>query len=183
MLTDFHKQKFTKHFNIRDINKDGYVEMADYAAFTRNVATLAGWSSDAPQVARLQQIHAGVWQFFWLPADNDGDSRVTLAEHLEMMAMLVAQKDDPNLLAESQKHSAGLFAAFDFDGDGQISKGDYQMFLEASNVDSAEWIDHVFGRLDSDQDGFISQEEFGIHHFAFFTSDDPNALLRRPATS
>ncbi|MEM7531120.1 MAG: EF-hand domain-containing protein [Chloroflexota bacterium] len=171
MLSDFQTKKFTKHFNLRDINKNGYVELADYEQYTQNVAQLAGWTEDSPRYAHMKQVHNDVWQFFWLPADSDGDGKVTLEEHLGMMAALVARSSEPAVLESSKQHSDALFQAFDFDGDGQISADEHRMFLQAAGVKPSE-ANEVFVALDTDHDGCLSKDEFADHHWHFFTGDD-----------
>jgi len=174
MLTEFQKQKFTNHFNLRDTNKNGLVELSDYEQYAQNVAQLVGWATDSQEFKQMQAINLGVWQFFWKPADSDNDDKVTLDEHLAFMGMMIQRSTDPEVVAASNDHSAALFTAFDFDQDGKISTSDYKNFLKAANADT-NWADDVFAKLESDGSGYISKDEFAAHHRDFFSSDDPNA--------
>ena len=174
MLTDLQKKKYTNHFNLRDTNKNGLVELADYEQYAQNVAQIVGWTTDSAEFKRIHAINMGVWQFFWKPADSDDDDKVTLDEHLGFMGMMVQRSTDPEVVAASNEHSAALFTAFDLDGDGKISVTDYKNFLQASNAD-ADWADDVFAKLDSNGNGYISENEFAAHHRDFFSSNDPDA--------
>ena len=171
MLSDFQTKKFTKYFNLCDMNSDGYVELADYDQFTQNIAQLAGWTEDSPQYAKMKQVHDHVWQFFWLPADSDGDGKVALADHLEMMGGLIARSSDPAIVESSKQHSDALFQSVDFDNDGQISKDEHQLLLQAAGVEPA-YANEIFSALDTNQDGCLTKDEFANHHWDFFTSDD-----------
>ena len=56
-----------------------------------------------------------------------------------------------------------LFSQLDTDGDGQISKTEFEQALGAIGVD-AQSADALFGKLDANSDGSISQGELGKAH-------------------
>lgn len=174
MLTEFQRKKFTNHFHIRDTDNDGIVTLGDYHQFSENVAAMLEWAADSPEKQRLDGIHQGVWTFFWKPADSNDNDQVSLEEHLNMMNMMILRSKDPEVLAASEKHSVGLFEAFDFDGDGKISATEYKQFFQAAGMESA-WSQESFAKMDTDNDGMISREEFVMYHQQFFSSDDPAA--------
>ena len=174
MLTDFQRAKFEMHFNFRDTDKDGFVTQEDYHKFSENIANLLDWSPDYHKLAEINAIHAGVWEFFWKPADHDQDGRVSLEDHLAMMDMMIERSKDPEVLEQSRQHSVVLFDAFDLNGSGRISAKEYKQFFAAAGVDT-EWTAEVFERLDIDGSGTITVDEFVLLHQQFFSSDDPDS--------
>jgi EF hand domain-containing protein len=56
-----------------------------------------------------------------------------------------------------------LFSQLDTDGDGKISKTEFEQALGAVGVD-AQSADALFGKLDADSDGSVSQGELGKAH-------------------
>jgi EF hand domain-containing protein len=69
-----------------------------------------------------------------------------------------------------------LFSQLDTDGDGQISKSEFEQALGAVGVDTQS-ADALFGRLDANDDGGVSQSELakahghGHHHHHFDQGD------------
>jgi len=64
------------------------------------------------------------------------------------------------VVGQSPSH---LFSQIDTDGDGQISKSEFEQALGAVGVD-AQSADALFGRLDSNDDGSITPGEIGRSH-------------------
>ncbi|MFT5196706.1 MAG: Ca2+-binding EF-hand superfamily protein [Cellvibrionaceae bacterium] len=174
MLTDLQKAKFTKHFQIRDTDNDGFVTQNDYHKLTENIASILGWEANHSKKTQIDGIHHGVWEFFWKPADYNDDGRVSLEDHLTMMDSMVERSKEPEVLDQSRRHSQVLFETFDFGGNGQISAKEYGQFFKAAGVE-AEWTDDVFKRLDMNSNGSISLDEFVLLHQQFFSSNDPDA--------
>ena len=63
---------------------------------------------------------------------------------------------------------SGLFSQLDTDGDGQISKTDFESALSADGVDTSS-ADALFSKLDTNKDGVVSPSELraarhGHHH-------------------
>ena len=174
MLTGLQRAKFEKHFHIRDTDNDGYVTKEDYHQFSANIASILGWAEDHEKKTQIDQIHAGVWEFFWKPADQDQDGRISLEDHLGMMSMMIERSNDPVVLEQSRRHSEVLFNAFDFSGNGQISAKEYKNFFQAAGVNS-DWSDEIFNKMDVNKNGTISLDEFVLLHQQFFSSNDPDS--------
>ncbi len=174
MLTDLQRTKFEMHFHIRDTDKDGFVTKDDYRKFSDNIAALLDWGPDNQKLAQINAIHEGVWEFFWKPADRDHDGRISLEDHLAMMEVMIERSKDFAVLEQSRMHSEVLFNAFDLNGSGRISAKEYKQFFAAAGV-NADWSNDVFERLDMNQSGTITVDEFVLLHQQFFSSDDPDS--------
>jgi juvenile hormone diol kinase len=173
MLTELQRKKYTRHFHLRDINNDGYVERADYEQYAQNIAKIRGWQPESPDYENVLSKHLDIWNAFWKPADADGDDRVTLEEHLGFFDKLIEQYTDQD--AEiSRQHTLILFDTLDANSDGKITVEEYRQFFEAAGVETS-WSEKVFSRLDLNGDRHLSRQEFEQHHWAFFTSDDPES--------
>jgi hypothetical protein len=79
-----------------------------------------------------------------------------------MSALLDAQSQSSNASSSASKsrHNAlkDLFGQIDGDGDGQISKSEFEQALGAGGTNLAN-ADSVFGKLDKDGDGSVSLKE------------------------
>jgi hypothetical protein len=64
--------------------------------------------------------------------------------------------------------TSSLFSQLDTDGDGAISKTDFEKALDSSGVDASS-ADNIFAQIDKDGDGIVSQDELAataerVHH-------------------
>jgi hypothetical protein len=77
-----------------------------------------------------------------------------------MSALLDAQSQSASATASKSRSGAlkDLFAQIDGDGDGKITKGEFEEALGAGGTNLAQ-ADSVFGKLDSDGDGSVSLKE------------------------
>lgn len=90
-----------------------------------------------------------------------------------MSALLAAQSQSGTTFAPMKRGEAlkDLFAHIDTDGDGKISKSEFEDALGAGGT-NLEQADSVFGKLDKDSDGSVSLDEMssalksgrGRHH-------------------
>ena len=108
-----------------------------------------------------------------------------------MSALLAAQSQSGTAFQPMSRQDAlkNLFARIDADGDGKISKDEFEDALGAGGTNLAK-ADDVFGKLDSDGDGSVTLEEMssalkgrgrhhGHHHIAGGAGDDSGDPLLR----
>jgi hypothetical protein len=96
-----------------------------------------------------------------------------------MSALLDAQSQSASATASKSRSSAlkDLFAQIDGDGNGQITKSEFEEALGAGGTNLAQ-ADSVFGKLDADGDGSVSLKELASalkgkgHHRHQPESDD-----------
>jgi Ca2+-binding EF-hand superfamily protein len=67
-----------------------------------------------------------------------------------------------------------MFEAIDANGDGRISRAEYQQLIETWTGQPAD-TGEVFGLLDADGDGYLSLAEFVALWTEFWVGDNPNA--------
>jgi Ca2+-binding EF-hand superfamily protein len=108
-----------------------------------------------------------------------------------MSALLAAQSQvsqGPTVAPTSRKDALkDLFGQIDADGDGKITKSEFENALGAGGSNLAQ-ADDVFGKLDKDGDGSVSLDEMssalkggrghhhGGHHMAASSGDDSDPL-------
>jgi hypothetical protein len=101
-----------------------------------------------------------------------------------MSALLAAQSQSGSSVAPMSRKDAlkDLFSRIDADGDGKITKSEFENALGAGGTNIAK-ADDVFGKLDKDGDDAVSLDEMssalkggrghhGHHHIASATGDD-----------
>ena len=75
------------------------------------------------------------------------------------MSALLAAQDQPSTASTSRSDALkDLFAQIDADGDGQLSKAEFENALGAGGTNLAQ-ADDVFGKLDKDGNGTVSLDE------------------------
>jgi Ca2+-binding EF-hand superfamily protein len=107
-----------------------------------------------------------------------------------MSALLAAQSQSGSTFARMSRQDAlkDLFSKIDADGDGKITKSEFENALGAGGTNLAQ-ADDVFGKLDKDGDGSVSLDEMssalkggrgrhhGHHHMANDSGDDSSDPL------
>jgi hypothetical protein len=101
-----------------------------------------------------------------------------------MSALLAAQSQSGSTFQPMSREDAlkDLFSKIDADGDGKITKDEFEKALGAGGTNTAQ-ADDVFGKLDKDGDGSVTMGEMssalkggrghhGHHHMASGTGDD-----------
>ena len=96
-----------------------------------------------------------------------------------MLASLISLQGQQSGSTQGQGPS-GLFAKLDTDGDGQISKSEFENALGSNGVDTSS-ADALFNKLDTNGDGSVSQDELaaarhGHHHHHAVGAGSQNGL-------
>lgn len=171
MLSRIMTQKLTRHFHFQDSNKDGFVERADWERCAQRLADLRSLSLDAPEYDALRKMHVEIWMKYWLPADSDGDGKVSLQEYLDLTDQLkTAKKLSMEMLLDL---FGTIFDTIDLDGDKKITLDDYKSYFRAWGVDES-LADDAFASLDLNGDGVLTRMSFVQFGANFFVSDDEN---------
>ncbi|MCB8926863.1 MAG: EF-hand domain-containing protein [Ardenticatenaceae bacterium] len=174
MLSEIMQKKLTRHFQFRDLNKDGFVQRSDWEQCARNLAALRGWQPDDDAYQDMMNRHVAMWQTFWQPADRDGDGKVTLEEYLNLadfqrrMGFEYEMKQVTHLFV-------AIFDTIDLDGDGQITRDEYKLFFEAWGIDTA-LAEAAYAQMDFNEDGRLSRGAFLQYGSNFYINDEPDVV-------
>jgi Ca2+-binding EF-hand superfamily protein len=168
MSIQFRQRKFTRVFELYDVNKDGYIDESDYARVGEGLGTAIGNAPGSAGFEKMRSDYLAYWDALRQAADTDRDGRVSRAEFVAHYETLPAIKE--TILAVVQ----GILRLSDRDGDGRISQDEFGADLQAHGVD-APAASEAFGHLDRDGDGFIDTDELVQNVEEFFFGDDEDA--------
>lgn len=166
MASELQRRKTALVFGAMDVNADGLLERADFAALTVRWTENRGLDPASTEAARLSAIMMGWWET--LLDASDAEATVTLEEVLTVVDRLAA---DTTAVAATAR---AMFEAIDADGDGRISAAEYRELIETWNGTATD-TDEIFTKLDLDGDGHLSLDEFIELWTEFWAGDNPNA--------
>ncbi|MFE4548836.1 MULTISPECIES: EF-hand domain-containing protein [unclassified Streptomyces] len=104
-------------------------------------------------------------------ADSNMDSRVTKHEMISCVERTMVGKSASDLPGYVREVTAGVFALMDADGNGKVSKGEFETYLRTRNV-TAPGAPAEFARLDRDSDGSLTLEDLSHATHLFFTAPE-----------
>lgn len=166
MASDFQRRKVAGVFNAMDKDGRGYLTEADFQALAARWTTLRSVESGTDDHERLQAVMLGWWSS--LSAAAGGGEHVSLDDVLAVVDVLPAMADAVNATADA------MFEAIDENCDSLISRAEYHQLIEVWNGCPTD-TDAIFGRLDLNGDGHVSQDEFRELWTQFWAGDDPGA--------
>lgn len=164
MASEFQRRKIAGVFGAMDVDGDGFLEEADFAALTARWIAIRG----AGDHTRLTAVMMGWWETLLATSDLDRDAKVTLDEVLLVIDRLA---DMPGAVIGTAE---AMFEAIDEDADGRISAEEYRRLIEAWSGRPTD-TDEIFPLLDLDGDGHVSKEEFIRLWTEFWSGDDPDS--------
>jgi Ca2+-binding EF-hand superfamily protein len=171
-VSDFRKQKYAAHFAAWDTDKDGVVEAEDFDLGAKRIADRLGVTAGGAEATRVRDAYRMMWSKWFAPADRDNDGRISLDE-VQASHEYLDQLPREEMERSSKEVIGASFDALDLNGDGMISRGEYQAFLDVHGNPASG--DAVWPTLDTDGDGYLARDEFAKLSFEYFSSDDPSA--------
>lgn len=174
MLSDLRKRKYTRLFQLYDLDKDGVLRQADFEQFAANIARAGRPDAPADSQQQVRAMFVRQWQEAQQFADTNRDDTISLAEWLQYYDAII---NTPGLAAELIKgHLNGFYAMWEVTdpGAGRVTtERRYQTFFAGFNEDPAIAA-AIVKRMDQDGDGVLSEAEM-TQRLAEFFGDDPNA--------
>lgn len=172
--SDFLTAKIRYGFDHLDADGDGRLTEQDHVLMGRRTAAALGHSAGTPTEQQIIDAYVSIWRELHLPHLPDGGTAISREQFVESTRTLA---DDP---AAAQATVGALAEAFlaiaDTDKDGQVGPAEYLAFQRGhfpsfTEEQSAE----AFARLDADNDGRLSTEEFIQAVIQYWSSTDPDA--------
>lgn len=159
--SEFYRKKFQRAMEVRDANKDGYIQRADFMLVTERYKELG--ASDEHLKKIVSAFEEG-WKMWGLV---DDDTALTYEEfaHNHMEAMAEYSKEG------AVKLFSGMFEVIDLDGNGEISFKEWEDHYRALGVNVA-YARASFDAMDMDGNGVVSKEEFTAYNIEFFYSTE-----------
>jgi Ca2+-binding EF-hand superfamily protein len=165
-MADIQERKLMRHFDLLDIDRNGYIEQDDIVAFAERITEAAG-AMGTPQSQALRKEGDRLWQSLQMQLDADGDQRISRDE-------FISAGDLDMIMKEAVKFGVASFDVTDTDQDGKISLAEWirrDQKLGVAKADSQKG----FQQLDHDGDGFVSKAEYSKGVEEFYMSDDDAA--------
>jgi len=173
MLPPLLRAKQTHYFTLVDIDNDGYLTASDWAEIARNLASLRGLKAHTPPYDALMAILGTIWANLSQYATDPTRARVSLDDWLRFEEERVIYCDDDWYDSYVNTIVRGLFAMFDEEARGWISRRDYVDLMMSFWVKPQDAF-HAFDYLDIHGDGRLSPEMFINHVLQFHRNMDPN---------
>lgn len=169
LFSEYHRKKLLHHFYCLDADNSGFIGKEDAEIFAEKFANIRGAELGSEIHKDLLFKWLLVWENFWSQADLDGDGKVSPEEFCQCIEKGVSNPDYNDPLIET------LFDIVDLDGDGYISQQEHRLFFSVFDLD-AEKSAFVFSKLDTNQDGILSKQEFASAKREFLTEKEPGAV-------
>jgi Ca2+-binding EF-hand superfamily protein len=172
MAGSVHEAKFDRLFDVFDVTRDAHVSREDFESVVERVVTA---DHGSPNGTRVQAVRDATGRFWaWLEAygrvdDSGRISREAFRATLEAAFLQAGRFDE--LLRPAME---AWFDLYDADGDGKISRREYELLQRATGRSTAD-VDTGFRTIDINGDGYLTLEEFSAILHEFFTSDDRDA--------
>ena len=172
MLTEFQKKKLAVLYSMYDADKNGVIELADFYVLLDKYAEVRGWEPGSPEYEVLKSQLVSRWHTMQEAADTNRDNQISRSEWEAYVDKMLSS---PAIYeAEATAISAAVLNIFDLNGDGQLELEEYRNFYSSVGFDETI-ADETFGRLDLNNDGYITKDEHLELVRQFFYSQDPDS--------
>lgn len=171
-MTELQRAKQVHYFNVLDYNGDGLLEKQDFLDVADRLAAMRGYDDGSSKHSNLRQEILRMWTNARALSGAEGKPRITLEEWLAHEQQVL----DSTVLVHSyvQGIARVIFDILDVDSDGVISEGEYKTFFRAFQ-DDADGADRAFQKLDANDTGHLTRQDFLDLVTEFHLSDDPDA--------
>lgn len=145
MLTDLQKRKLKKLFDLYDVDGSGCITEADYERMADSQAQIQGYPSSSLEYNIIQAQFRTLWSDLQKEMDIDNDGQVSLEEFLDYKAKQLSFKEGYRPLWLEIQSGAETAQSYQ-------QSYDEDVITKLTNL--------IFERLDVDQSGDISSEEY-----------------------
>ena len=161
-------------FNVRDVNKNGYVELNDFRIFAENLKKLT--NNERPEA--LQRALDADLELAAAIGIKEGD-KLNKDQWIDALTTTAADFNARSKRGEtlpSEKLTNGLFDSVDVNKDGTVTLEDYKLVFKAYNMDETTAAEG-FATLDKNKNGKIERKEVVSQHtkYWWFIDDEEGA--------
>ena len=158
----FWQAKFRRAMEVRDVDKDGYIKIADFKLIVERYRELG-----APE-CHLKKIEKSYEQFCAKLGLLDETTALTYQEFSSNFASIL---DKLGNISVSNDLFQTSFNIIDTNEDGKISFSEWTNYYKAHGIDPAH-AKASFDAMDTNHDGVVSIDEFIAYNKEFFLSTE-----------
>ncbi|MGW1513538.1 EF-hand domain-containing protein [Streptomyces sp. NPDC002394] len=171
VANDVVSEKYGRLFDILDVDKDGYLNLADYQALADRFISAYKLDKTDQRARSLVMVLQVQWMELLRHANVDGD-RLNRDQYVSASRLAAVDSSRINYV-DGTGHA--FFDVIDANGDNEISKEEFlRLLTDVWKVNDPAALD-VFVRIDNDGDGAISRSEFIRTIREYYLSPDPEA--------
>ena len=174
MLTEFQRKKQAWYFHIVDLDRNAYIEAADWDALAQNLCALRGIPEGSEAYGQVMGVVGTVWENICKVCGVTPEGRIDLEQWLEFEDQMAVNCDEALYDNYVNTLVRGAFDVFDVNKDGQLSLQEWAQLYAAWRVEP-RFAPEAFQKIDRDGNGFITKDELVQVVKEFHQSDDPNA--------
>ncbi|MFG2825626.1 EF-hand domain-containing protein [Kitasatospora sp. NPDC048365] len=157
-----YRMRVLQLFDLIDTNKNGYIDPGDLPHTDG-----APGSAEAQRARIVETLIRGAVK----DGDSNKDSRVTKDEMLHHVERTMVGNPYSAAPAYIRDVTAKIFALMDADGNGKVSKDEFERYLKAGNATDPGAAGE-FARLDRDGDGALTIDDLNHATHRFFTAPE-----------
>lgn len=174
MLTEFQKKKQAWYFHCVDIDRNDYIEAADWDALAQNLCALRGIEEGSDGYNQVMQVVGTIWANVCDVCGVTQHGSIDLEQWLEFEDKMAVNCEDQLYDDYVNTIVRGVFDVFDVNQDDQLSLPEWTQLYAAWRVEP-RFAPEAFKKIDRDGNGFITKEELVLTVKEFHQSDDPDA--------
>ncbi len=167
-VSDVRMQKYYDTFNNFDVNGNGVVGQDELSALVQRVTSQFGCSPGTSRYQAFERACTQVWQA--LLSEAGSDEQLSKEEYVNMLANASPEKIESIF----DPYVEGMFELADRDSDGIITREEFEEHQRAWGL-TEDQVRGTFDRLDTNNSGGLSKDEYKAFMNQFFESDDPDA--------
>ena len=169
MLEGIQRKKIALLFLVFDLDENGYIERQDFERAAKTLADLNHISQFTEDYRKLRDAFLTIYDSLKEMMDENKNHRIEMDEWMNYFTKILEDTDKyADLVAPIARY---IFNMLDHNENGKISILEWRRFAKAFNIPNDD-MDDLFHKLDTNESGFITRDEFGFMVTDFFLSDD-----------
>ncbi|MEV6806802.1 EF-hand domain-containing protein [Streptomyces sp. NPDC051132] len=164
--TESQRSRVSKAFDLIDLDGSGELSLADIESLAERLAGRFGFAAGSPQHESFREVSTELWQGLQGDLGLSAGDKVSRKEYVDYYASAEPAAVQHILAPFAEQ----LFTLFDTDGDGKVSKSEFERYHRAWGV-SQDRIEGTFEQLDTDGSGDLSKDELHAYLSGFIFGD------------
>jgi Ca2+-binding EF-hand superfamily protein len=173
MLSELKQRKMARVFKVFDVDKNGFVEQADFERIVKRLTEAKGIQAGSPDFNAVRERYIAFWEVLQQSADTNNDQRVSLDEWMAAHTLLLSSNAEENYDTAIKPIAEVILEAVDLDKDGIFTPEDYRLFYKIYEINDSpeEALRHIVpqGRTS------LSRSELEALARDFYLSEAPAA--------